>query len=354
MFDNILDAALSKWLQHTPSDSDHIVISSRIRLARNFRDTLFTNKNDGAALHHVDSIARGLVTTLKDSDNQDYYCISLDKLSDTERAILVEKHLISPVMAEKMPYRSLLVSDDASVAIMVNEEDHLRIQTMEAGLNLIDAFHHAERIDDAIDEKQPFAFNESFGYLTACPTNVGTGLRASVMLHLPALAMTGRINRLVRSIVQLGYSVRGLYGEGSDVLGHMYQVSNQRTMGISEADTIEHLTKIVEGIIAEERKCRQTLVHNDKAGLEDHLWRSYGVLRYARSISGQESLEKLSDVQLGVDLNILPVWSNDSFNELVAITRPNFLLKYMGKEEISPQECDNYRATVIREKLSQK
>ena len=325
MFDNILDAALSKWLQHTPSDSDHIVISSRIRLARNFRDTLFTNKNDGAALHHVDSIARGLVTTLKDSDNQDYYCISLDKLSDTERAILVEKHLISPVMAEKMPYRSLLVSDDASVAIMVNEEDHLRIQTMEAGLNL-----------------------------TACPTNVGTGLRASVMLHLPALAMTGRINRLVRSIVQLGYSVRGLYGEGSDALGHMYQVSNQRTMGISEADTIEQLTKIVEGIIAEERKCRQTLVHNDKDGLEDHLWRSYGILRYARSISGQESLEKLSDVQLGVDLNILPAWSNDSFNELVAITRPNFLLKYMGKEEISPQECDNYRAAVIREKLSQK
>ena len=313
MFDNILDAALSKWLQHTPSDSDHIVISSRIRLARNFRDTLFTNKNDGAALHHVDSIARGLVTTLKNSDNQDYYCISLDKLSDTERAILVEKHLISPVMAEKMPYRSLLVSDDASVAIMVNEEDHLRIQTMEAGLNLIDAFHHAERIDDAIDEKQPFAFNESFGYLTACPTNVGTGLRASVMLHLPALAMTGRINRLVRSIVQLGYSVRGL-----------------------------------------ERKCRQTLVHNDKDGLEDHLWRSYGILRYARSISGQESLEKLSDVQLGVDLDILPTWSSDSFNELVAITRSNFLHKYMGKEEASPQERDNYRATVIREKLSQK
>ena len=237
---------------------------------------------------------------------------------------------------------------------MVNEEDHLRIQTMEAGLNLMDAFHHAERIDDAIDEKQPFAFNESFGYLTACPTNVGTGLRASVMLHLPALAMTGRINRLVRSIVQLGYSVRGLYGEGSEALGHIYQVSNQRTMGISETDTIEQLTKIVEGIIAEERKCRQTLVHNDKDGLEDHLWRSYGILRYARSISGQESLEKLSDVQLGVDLDILPTWSSDSFNELVAITRSNFLHKYMGKEEVSPQERDNYRATVIREKLSQK
>ncbi len=148
---------------------------------------------------------------------------------------------------------------------------------------------------------------------------MGTGLRASVMLHLPALAMTGRINRLVRSIVQLGYSVRGLYGEGSEALGHIYQVSNQRTMGISEADTIEQLTKIVEGIIAEERKCRQTLVHNDKDGLEDHLWRSYGILRYARSISGQESLEKLSDVQLGVDLDILPTWSSDSFNELVAI-----------------------------------
>ena len=352
MFDNILDAALSKWLQHTPSDSDHIVISSRIRLARNFRDTLFTNKNDEVALHHVDSIARGLVTTLKDSDNQDYYSISLDKLSDIERAILVEKHLISPVMAEKMPYRSLLVSDDASVAIMVNEEDHLRIQTMEAGLNLMDAFHHAERIDNSIDEKQLFAFNESFGYLTACPTNVGTGLRASVMLHLPALAMTGRINRLVRSIVQLGYSVRGLYGEGSDALGHMYQVSNQRTMGIREADTIEQLTKIVEGIIAEERKSRQSLLHNDKEGLEDVLWRSYGVLQNARRVNGKEALTKLSDIQLGVDLNILPQWGKDSFNELVAITRPNFLSKYAGNDNLTDIERDSYRAKVIRQKLS--
>ena len=167
---------------------------------------------------------------------------------------------------------------------MVNEEDHLRIQSMASGLQLQQAYDHAVQIDKAIEAKHPYAFDERFGYLTACPTNVGTGLRASVMLHLPALTMSGRITRLIRSIIQLGYSVRGLYGEGSEALGAIYQISNQRTMGISEEATIEQLTKIVEGIIAEERKSRQSLLHNDKEGLEDVLWRSYGVLQYARRV----------------------------------------------------------------------
>lgn len=351
MLNHILDAPLSDWLETNDSDGEHIVISSRIRLARNFDGLLFTNKQDESSLQQVDSIARGLVSTLSKVDNRNYFSISLDKLSDTERAILVEKHLISPAMAEKLPYRSLLIADDASVAIMVSEEDHLRIQAMEPGLRLIDAFNHANRIDDAIESKHTYAFHSKFGYLTACPTNVGTGMRASVMLHLPALAITGRINRLVRSIVQLGYSVRGLYGEGSEALGHIYQISNQRTLGASELDTIEQLEKIVEGIIAEERKCRQILLHNDKASLENRLWRSYGVLQYARLINGQEALEKISDVQLGIDLDILPIWEHTSFNELVSITRPNFLHKYMGRDNVTSNERDAYRATVIRQKL---
>lgn len=352
MLDTILDSPLSPWLQHDIDATDHIVISSRIRLARNFDGVLFTNRNDMSSLEKVNSISRGLLKPLKDVDGHQYSNINLEQLSERERAILVEKHLMSPVLEEKLPYRNLVVSDDASIVIMVNEEDHLRIQSMVYGLKLEVAYERVLKIDKAIEAKYPYAFDERFGYLTACPTNVGTGLRASVMLHLPALTLSGKITRLIRSIIQLGYSVRGLYGEGSEALGNIYQISNQRTMGTSEKDTIEQLTKIVEGIIAEERKSRQSLLHNDKEGLEDVLWRSYGVLQNARRVNGKEALTKLSDIQLGVDLDILPQWGKDSFNELIAITRPNFLSKYAGNDNLTDIERDSYRAKVIRQKLS--
>lgn len=352
MLDTILDSPLSSWLQLDMDATDHIVISSRIRLARNFDGILFTNRNDMSSLEKVNTISRGLLQPLKEADGHQYSNINLEQLSERERAILVEKHLMSPALEEKLPYRNLVVSDDASIVIMVNEEDHLRIQSMVSGLRLEVAYERILKIDKAIEGKYPYAFDEQFGYLTACPTNVGTGLRASVMLHLPALTISGKITRLIRSIIQLGYSVRGLYGEGSEALGNIYQISNQRTMGTSEEDTIEQLTKIVEGIIAEERKSRQLLLHNDKEGLEDVLWRSYGVLQNARRVNGKEALTKLSDIQLGVDLNILPQWGKDSFNELIAITRPNFLSKYAGNDNLTDIERDSYRAKVIRQKLS--
>lgn len=352
MLDTILDSPLSSWLQLDTDATDHIVISSRIRLARNFDGILFTNRNDMSSLEKVNTISRGLLQPLKEADRHQYSNINLEQLSERERAILVEKHLMSPALEEKLPYRNLVVSDDASIVIMVNEEDHLRIQSMVSGLRLEVAYERVLKIDKAIEAKYPYAFDEQFGYLTACPTNVGTGLRASVMLHLPALTISGKITRLIRSIIQLGYSVRGLYGEGSEALGNIYQISNQRTMGTSEEDTIEQLTKIVEGIIAEERKSRQLLLHNDKEGLEDVLWRSYGVLQNARRVNGKEALTKLSDIQLGVDLNILPQWGKDSFNELIAITRPNFLSKYAGNDNLTDIERDSYRAKVIRQKLS--
>ena len=352
MLDTILDSPLSSWLQLDTDATDHIVISSRIRLARNFDGILFTNRNDMSSLEKVNTISRGLLQPLKEADGHQYSNINLEQLSERERAILVEKHLMSPALEEKLPYRNLVVSDDASIVIMVNEEDHLRIQSMVSGLRLEEAYERILKIDKTIEDKYPYAFDERFGYLTACPTNVGTGLRASVMLHLPALTISGKITRLIRSIIQLGYSVRGLYGEGSEALGNIYQISNQRTMGTSEEDTIEQLTKIVEGIIAEERKSRQLLLHNDKEGLEDVLWRSYGVLQNARRVNGKEALTKLSDIQLGVDLNILPQWGKDSFNELVAITRPNFLSKYAGNDNLTDIERDSYRAKIIRQKLS--
>ena len=238
MLDTILDSPLSQWLCQDTEATDHIVISSRIRLARNFDDILFTNREDTVSLEKVNTISRGLLPILKMADEHQYTNISLEQLSQRERAVLVEKHLMSPALEEQLPYRNLIVSDDASIAIMVNEEDHLRIQSMAPGLKLQQAYNHAVQIDKAIEAKYPYAFDERFGYLTVCPTNVGTGLRASVMLHLPALTLSGRITRLIRNIIQLGYSVRGLYGEGSEALGCIYQISNQRTMGISEEATI--------------------------------------------------------------------------------------------------------------------
>ncbi len=351
MLDKILDAPLSGWLLGDANDKDHIVISSRIRLARNFKDEVFTNLNNKESLESVDKKCRSLLSVLKSADNKDYSYISLSQLSDRERAILGEKHLISPGLTEKLPYRGLLIASNASVAIMVNEEDHLRIQAMEPGLRLQEAFEHAVIIDDSIESKYDYGFSEKYGYLTACPTNVGTGMRASVMLHLPALAMTGRINRMVNNIIKLGYSVRGLYGEGSESLGHIFQVSNQQTMGISEEDTIEQLEKIVKGIVKEERKSRDLLQENDKVGLEDCLCRSYGILKYGRRINGQEALSLLSDVQLGMDLGILPSWGPSTFNELVSITRPNFLSKYAGQESMTSEERNSYRPNIIREKL---
>lgn len=351
MINQILDRPLSSWLEGEDR-APHIVISSRIRLARNFKGIIFTNRADDTELERVDSMGRSLLPLLNKADQKEYSYIALGQLSDVERAILAEKHLISPLMTDLKPHRSLIINQDASISIMVNEEDHLRIQAMEPGLGLKAAYTHAICVDDAIESKYSYAFSNQFGYETACPTNVGTGLRASVMLHLPALAMTGKLQRLIRSIVQLGYTVRGLYGEGSEALGHIYQVSNQKTMGISEEETIEQLLKIVDGIVKEEERARQDLYKHNETDLEDRLWRSYGILSYARRIDGQEALSLLSDVQLGIDLAILPKWGLHTFNELVSTTRPNFLCKVAGKTSMTSEDRDRYRAQVIRQKLA--
>ncbi len=349
MIDHILDNPVPTWLVLS-EDAPSIVLSTRVRLARNFKHILFPNRGDDNSLREVEEMMRHVLPALHKRDGRTFSNIRMDQLSEIERAILVEKHLISPVFADLGPHRSLLVSDDAAIAIMVNEEDHIRIQSMMPGLALEAALGEALKIDDAIESTLDYAFNERFGYVTACPTNVGTGLRASVMLHLPALVMTNRINRIVRGIVQLGFSVRGLYGEGSDTVGNIFQVSNQVTMGISEEDTLEQLGKVVTQLIKEEEGCRSQLLKEDKLGLEDRIWRSYGVATNARRISSEEALPYISDIQLGYDVGILGPRKH-ILSELVICTRPNFLQKYISKEEVNPQERDVYRAQVLRERL---
>ena len=338
MLQTILDEPMSPWMKGTEK-AHPIVLSSRIRLARNFKGIPFTSRGKKEAIDTVEQQMRSAMNPLQAAYGSTFTKINLETLEPIERDVLVEKHLISPKLAESYQGRSVIISEDCRISIMVNEEDHLRIQSMEIGLQLKEAYEKAMVVDDAI------------GYLTACPTNVGTGLRASVMVHVPALAMTGKLQRIIRSIIRMGYSVRGLYGEGSEGLGHVYQISNQQTMGISEEATIEQLSQIVRGVVKEEEASRSELWSTDREGIEDRVWRSYGIVSHARRISGEEALSLLSDVQLGVDMKLLPVTLN--FQELLVITRPNFLGKLVGKPTMGTQERDSRRAQVIRDILEQ-
>ena len=348
MLQTILDEPMSPWMKGNEK-AHPIVLSSRIRLARNFKGIPFTNRGKKESIETVERQMRSAMNPLQDAYGMTFTKINLETLEPIERDVLVEKHLISPNLAESYQGRSVIISEDCRISIMVNEEDHLRIQSMELGLQLEEAYQKAMIIDDAIESKYDYAFSKEFGYLTACPTNVGTGLRASVMVHVPALAMTGKLQRIIRSIIRMGYSVRGLYGEGSEGLGHVYQISNQQTMGISEEATIEQLSQIVRGVVKEEEASRSELWSTDREGIEDRVWRSYGIVSHARRISGEEALSLLSDVQLGVDMKLLPVTLN--FQELLVITRPNFLGKLVGKPAMGTQERDSRRAQVIRDTL---
>ena len=353
MLDTILDSPLSQWLRHDIEATDHIVISSRIRLARNFDGLLFTNRNDTSALEKVNAISRGLLQPLKEADGHQYSNISLEQLSQSERAVLVEKHLMSPALEEKLPYRNLVVSDDASIVIMVNEEDHLRIQAVAPGLDLEQCLAQANEVDDLLESREEVAFREDLGYLSSCPTNLGTGLRASVMLHLPALVMTKQASRVISAATQLGLAVRGLYGEGTEAAGNLFQVSNQLTLGPKEEEIIANLNGVVQHMVHHERQARLRLLEQAEDSLADRVWRAYGVMCHARSMKGEEALRLLSDVSLGVDLGIVTGVEKAVLHSLLVKTRPGFLHSLAGKETMTAQERAVLRAEVIRHTLAQ-
>lgn len=350
--EKLLDSPLTPWMAGDGPDSD-IVLSSRIRLARNLEGTPFPCKASGEDLDQVADRFRKSVNDLGISDKHVYMFVEMDKLSQLERNVLVEKHIISPNYAADPAHRVLIVRDDAAVSIMVNEEDHLRMQFLAPGLNLQEAFGMANRIDDVLEAKHDFAYHEEFGYLTACPTNVGTGLRASVMVHLPALVLSRQINRIIAAATQLGLAVRGLYGEGTEAIGNIFQISNQLTLGQPEQEVIDNLQGIARQVVEQERAARAALYRGSADALSDRVWRSYGVLRYARILTGQEALNMLSEVRLGIDLGIIPDVPASIFNELLVTTRPNFLQKIAGRNEIDTAERDRLRAQFIREKLKE-
>lgn len=334
------------WLSNQGKDSD-IVLASRIRLARNLKTIPFPNRATLADLAQVKNLIMRLVPAIETATGMNFQCIEIDKLSHLEQNVLVEKFLITKKLIENPENRLLIINDDMSVAIMVNEDDHLRIQCMASGLDLDTPLKLAFAIDDTIEAYLNIAFDEKMGYLTACPTNLGTGLRASIILHLPALVMTQQISKIINISPQLGLAIRGFFSE--DNMGNIFQISNQLTLGFKEEEIIENLYTTVKEIISHERDARKALLTYSKDKLENRVWRSFGILRYARSISKSEMLNLVSKVRLGIDLGIIDETKPELLNWLLVAGRRNYLQNLRQNENMSPQEIDKQRAFVIRE-----
>ncbi|NSL52621.1 protein arginine kinase [Calidifontibacillus erzurumensis] len=344
-----INRALSPWMMMEGPDHD-IVLSSRIRLARNLKDIVFPTLASGEDLQKVLQLINDSIQNQRFGSIGSFEMIKMNDLEVIEKRVLVEKHLISPHLAEVSERGAVVLSENEEVSIMVNEEDHIRIQCLTPGLQLSQALQIANAIDDWLEERIDFAFDEKRGYLTSCPTNVGTGLRASVMVHLPALILTNQMNRIIPAINQLGLVVRGIYGEGSQAQGNIFQISNQITLGMSEQDIVKDLESVVSQVIAQERNAREMLVKTSAIQLEDKVWRSYGQLAHSRIISSSEASQCISDVRLGIDLGFIRNIPRSILSELMILTQPGFLQQYAGKK-LTPEERDVRRATLIRERL---
>ena len=344
---NIFSSILPVWVGKANNTKD-VVISSRIRLARNFKGISFPNYADEKQLASVNQeVLRALQVK---TDIGPISPIQIEEISPAERMVLVEKHLCSPQFIEQPHLRMLVVNQEQTISIMVNEEDHLRIQAISPGFTLEEALALANQVDDYLEQSLEYCFDEGYGYLTTCPTNVGTGIRASVMLHLPALAFVDQLKRVLTALTHIGINIRGFYGEGTESLGDIYQISNQVTLGQSEEDLTNNLKSVCRQVIEQERSVREVLLKESKLQMEDRLCRSYGLLTNARIISSQEALKLLSDVKLGAELGILPSVNGQAVTELMFLTRATLIQKLIGKE-VSPEERDIYRAKIIRERL---
>ena len=320
-----------------------IVISTRIRLARNLKDVPFPHM-----LKTKEEISKKIKDAVFNSGStlaNDFEDANLDKISDGEKKKLSEAHLLSPQMLAGENHHCL-INKDKTMSLMIMEEDHIRQQVILGGYKLDEAYEICNKVDDVLSENLDFAFDEQLGYLTACPTNVGTGLRASVMLHLPALSMTGRIDRIVQSAGNVGIAVRGYYGEGSKAEGYFYQISNQITMGATEREIIERVKNVTDQIISFEKEARESILKNNKGELEDKVWRSYGILKYARKITSKEATSMLSDVLTGINMGIIKTETSLTLMELIVGAQPAGI-----GTDISPQERDIKRAEFIRDNL---
>lgn len=338
------------WMCGEGENAD-IVLSTRIRLARNLHNTKFPMLLSAEEAEQVnEQVLKALMSV--DEENFHFSYFPMQQLTKLQRQILVERHLISPNLANREQAASVFLTEDEGISIMVNEEDHLRIQCLASDLQLMESYQKASALDKHLNKQLSFAYDDQFGYLTNCPTNVGTGLRASVMMHLPALTMSKQMNKINHMLVRLGMAVRGIYGEGSENTGSIYQISNQITLGKSEIEILEELQSIVEQIIQRERHARQQIVQRAPIVLEDRLFRSLGTLRYARILTSEEAANCLSDVRLAVNLHLIEDISTHALNECMMLIQPGMIQQYVGTT-LAPTERDQYRAKLLQNKLAE-
>lgn len=339
---------LGEWLRGIGPESD-VVVSTRVRLARNLAETPFSNRANPEQKAESESLSRSAIAAADLPYALEY--VDVTKLTPIDRQFLVERQLMSRELATVLDGpRGVAFNENESVSVMVNEEDHLRLQVMRSGLALDEAWAEIDRLDDALERKLSYAFHDQFGYLTACPTNVGTGMRASVMLHLPALSLTKEIEKLFRSLQKINLVVRGLYGEGSRASGDLYQISNQVTLGKSEARVMQEIREVIVQILQYERRARQLLVKERRQAEQDRVARAIGTLGSATMITSEETMELLSTVRLGIQLRLLDDLPPTTVNQLFIHTQAAHLQKLMGTP-LDGEERNAARAKYLRNRL---
>jgi len=327
---------------------DRIVMSSRVRLARNIKDASFPGWAKKPERVRVMELIRPAIEGLPEM--KDAFSQTMDSLSSLDKTILVERHLISREHAAKSAGSGLVLNKDETLCFMINEEDHLRMQALRPGLQLRQAWSAIDQADSALEKKLEYAFSPEIGYLTACPTNIGTGIRVSAMLHLPGLVLAEQINPIIQSVNKLGLAVRGLYGEGTEALGNVFQVSNQMTLGETEGAIVERLEKVLAQIIEHEENARGSLLEKKPKMVYNHIGRAYGILANAHSISSKETMNLLSLMRVGIDVGLFPGVDRALVDELFILTQPAHLQK-QHSEKLSAEERDLLRADMVRERL---
>ena len=340
----------------TPSDElsavsgpeDHVVLSSRVRLARNVSGVPFPGRAKKQARQETCDAIKPLVYAA--SAMRGGFSTGMEDLKALDKQLLVERHLISREHAAKGGGSAIVLNKDETLSVMVNEEDHLRMQALMPGMQIKQVWQKIDRFDTSLEKKIDYGYDASYGYLTACPTNLGTGIRVSAMLHFPGLVLTDQVNQIVQAVTKLGHAVRGLYGEGTEALGHIFQVSNQMTLGESESDIIERIHKVVLQIIEHEVNARATLQQAKAKELYNHIGRAYGVIANAHIVSSKESMNQLSLIRLGVKLGMFQDLDVAAVDELFLVTQPAHLQQLVG-EKLSGEERDVRRADLLRSRL---
>ncbi|MFP4456101.1 MAG: protein arginine kinase [Clostridia bacterium] len=335
----------SAWID-SAKKNDNIVVSSRIRIARNLSDFSFPTK---ISKEQSKALKNEIYKIFENDDNMNSY--DIQDLSQIERQSLVDKRLISPQFAKiDIIATGLLVNKKGSLSVMINEEDHLRIQSIQPGLKLSECYDETSALDGYLEKKLKYAYDSQLGYFTSCITNLGTGLRASVMLHLPALVMTGNISKSLNAIAKLGFVARGIYGEGSETLGNMFQISNQITLGRSEEEIIANLNSVISRLVEQEKSARNYLKEEYNLTLEDQVGRALGILKYCQKITSGEAMKLLSDLRVGLDMDLISGIDVKLINLLIYKIQPASLQLVAG-EEFSSSDRDIIRAKVLRQNL---